>query len=300
MGILLIALIIGVIIIGVNWSKAKATNSEEQLEKDLVKSMKETKVENDKVIQLLTEIPLALNENGFAKVGVGFHHEDRVFSVQAEEVTFTRRNKKAIKKIIKNTTKENDFKNFKVEFLSMDRFKLSEEDIKLRESFNEISNLISKVLEENGYTRSAYSIKEEDILIEVTNADLVNKEVIETLIANSIFSKTNRHYTVTIKEQSKNQILDQQWQPIFDAIRTETEKNFKEYRGFAYSFHPKPLEIIIKTNLKNHKWFWNSDKSTDQIENYIEKIIALKRAELSIEEIPYEIIILDKKDKQMN
>lgn len=299
-GILLSAIIIGTIIIGVNWSKARSVNSEEQLVKGLVKSMEETKKENDKVIELLTEIPLALYDKGFGQMNLGFHHESRTFSVQGEEEIFTRKNKKAIKKFIKNTAKEKDFKHFKVEFLSLDRFKLNEEDIKRRESFNEISNLISKVLEENGYIRSAYSIKEEDILIEIINADLANTTEIETLIEDSIFSKTNRHYTVTIKEQNKNQILDQQWQPIFSTIVEETRKEFKEYRGFAYSFHPKPLQIIIKTNMKDRKWLWNSDKSTNRIENYIEKIIALKRAELSIEEIPYEIIILDKNDKRMN
>ncbi|MEG0259993.1 MAG: hypothetical protein RR651_08985, partial [Lysinibacillus sp.] len=127
-----------------------------------------------------------------------------------------------------------------------------------------------------------------------------NKEEIEELIADSIFSNTNKRFTVTVKEQSKNQIVDQQWQPIFSAIIDETSKEFKEYRGFAYSFHPKPLQIIIKTNLGKWKWFRNSDSSIDQIEKYTEKVIALKRAELSIKAIPYEIIILDKNDRRVN
>ncbi|MFS0875256.1 hypothetical protein [Solibacillus isronensis] len=59
------------------------------------------------------------------------------------------------------------------------------------------------------------------------------------------------------------------------------------------------MQIIIKTNIDSPKWFGNSDKKVDQITEYIDKIIELKREELSIEEIPYEIIIWDKNDKEV-
>ncbi|ATP41994.1 hypothetical protein CSE16_19320 [Solibacillus sp. R5-41] len=52
MGIILFAIIIGAIIIGVNWGKAGSANSEDKLEMRLVKSMEETKNENEKNFQL--------------------------------------------------------------------------------------------------------------------------------------------------------------------------------------------------------------------------------------------------------
>ncbi|MEG0385592.1 MAG: hypothetical protein RR642_12645 [Solibacillus sp.] len=297
LGILLLAIIIGTIIIGGNWGK---TSSDEKLELGLVKSMAETKKEKEKESELLTEISKTLNDKGFGQLGLSYSPDKRVFTVQAEEKDFIEKNKDTLKNVIVTTAKEHDFRNFKVEFLLWESYEISEEDIKRSESLKEISNLISKLLEENGYNRSGYSITDNEILIEIFNGDLVNKEEIEELIANSIFLNTNKRYTVTMTEQSKSQIVDQQWQPIFSAIIDETSKEFKEYRGFSYSFHPKPLQIIIKTNLGNRKWFGNSDRSIDQIEKYTEKIIALKRAELSIEAIPYEIIIRDKNDKRVN
>lgn len=87
---------------------------------------------------------------------------------------------------------------------------------------------------------------------------------------------------------------------MFSSINEETKKEFKEYRGFAYSFHPEPLQIIIKTNLEKPKWYWNSNQKVLEITTYVDKIIELKTEELSIEEIPYEIIIRDKNDKKIN
>ncbi|MGN7478612.1 hypothetical protein ACTHOQ_12220 [Solibacillus silvestris] len=101
------------------------------------------------------------------------------------------------------------------------------------------------------------------------------------------------------EKKSESAIRDQQWQPILSAISEETNKRFEEYRGFAYSFHPEPLQIIIKTNIDSPKWFGNPDKKINQIAEYVDIIIKLKREELSIEEIPYEIIITDKNDKEV-
>ncbi|MEG0473343.1 MAG: hypothetical protein RR588_13500, partial [Solibacillus sp.] len=229
LGILLLAIIIGTIIIGGNWGK---TSSDEKLELGLVKSMAETKKEKEKESELLTEISKTLNDKGFGQLGLSYSPDKRVFTVQAEEKDFIEKNKDTLKNVIVTTAKEHDFRNFKVEFLLWESYEISEEDIKRSESLKEISNLISKLLEENGYNRSGYSITDNEILIEIFNGDLVNKEEIEELIANSIFLNTNKRYTVTMTEQSKSQIVDQQWQPIFSAIIDETSKEFKEYRGF--------------------------------------------------------------------
>lgn len=287
-------------IISVNWSKAKSANSEDKLKTELAKRMDDTKKENKKVFELLTEISKGLGDKGFSQLGLSYSPEKREFTVQVKDEHSIEKSKKSIENFIVHTAKKNDFKNYKVNFLSLDHDELSEEDVKSRESMSEIAHLTSKLLEENGYNRTHYSMTDKEILIEIVDGNLINREEIEELIENAIFSKTSRRFTVTIKEENKNQILDQQWQPIFSAIIDETRKEFKEYRGFAYSFHPKPLQIIIKTNLDNRKWFGNSDRAINQIENYIEKIITLKRAELAIEEIPYEIIIRDKDDKQVN
>ncbi|WP_404450686.1 hypothetical protein LG329_09980 [Virgibacillus necropolis] len=94
--------------------------------------------------------------------------------------------------------------------------------------------------------------------------------------------------------------MDQKWAPIFRSIMEETSKKFDEYRGFASSFHPKPLQIIIKTDLHESKWWWNTDKKVEEIVDYVEAIIDIKREELAVEKIPLDIIVRGENNKQLN
>ncbi|QBP43098.1 hypothetical protein E2636_13225 [Paenisporosarcina antarctica] len=125
------------------------------------------------------------------------------------------------------------------------------------------------------------------------------KGEISKLVADAISSKTTIYFDVKVNRKSENDSRDEKWHPIFTSIREETDKKFEEYKGFAYSFHPEPLQIIIKTDLNKSKW-WNSNKKVNEIEKYVQEIIKLKREELVIEEIPYEIIIRGKKNKKLN
>lgn len=186
-----------------------------------------------------------------------------------------------------------------MDYIVLDGYELSEEHGKL----NEVLKITLDLLKANGYDKTNYSLTidpSKGIIIEVINGELINKNEIEKLIASSVYSNTNMNLKVLIKEKSKSKIKDQEWQPVFSAIRDETKKQFKEYRGFAYSFHPEPLQIIIKTDLEKPKGFWQYNKKVKQLMYYVDKIIELKKEELSIEEIPYEVIIRDKNNKKLN
>ncbi|MEG7619494.1 hypothetical protein, partial [Enterococcus faecalis] len=284
------ATIITAIVITTNLDKSKSAQSEEKLEMALVKSMKETKKENEKINEVLRKISQEFNKNGFVQIGFDFSPDNRVFTIQAKDKDFIDKNKSIIENIILNIAKETDYKNFKVEYIALDGYELSEEDGKL----NEVLKITLDLLKANGYDKTNYSLTidpSKGIIIEVTNGELINKNEIEKLIANSVYSNTSMNFKVFIKEKSKSKIKDQEWQPVFSAIRDETKKEFEEYSGFAYSFHPEPLQIIIKTDLEKPKGFWQSNKKVKQLIDYVDKIIELKREELSIEEIPYEIII---------
>ncbi|KPL57726.1 hypothetical protein AM506_20740 [Rossellomorea vietnamensis] len=95
-------------------------------------------------------------------------------------------------------------------------------------------------------------------------------------------------------EDNIQRALDEEsdWYPIFDSIMNETNKNFTEVRGFAYSFHPQPLQIIIKTSLKKGK---EGKEKVAVIEEYAQSVTEIKRIEMGLEKIPYTIIIRDKK-----
>ncbi|MDQ7862485.1 hypothetical protein RCO48_20155 [Peribacillus frigoritolerans] len=57
-------------------------------------------------------------------------------------------------------------------------------------------------------------------------------------------------------------------------------KKFKETNGFAYSFHPKPLEIILKTSLSKGE---ETEEQAERIEEYARQVVEIKRKELSVE-----------------
>lgn len=284
-------------------SNKTASVNTEAIESTLVKSMEETKAEKKKLELFLTKSSQALNDKGY-QAGIGFSHEERNVTVQVQNKAFLEANKTNIEKIIHNTAKKIGFQNYTVDFLALDNYPaLSEEDEKQRKTMMEVIGEISALLKEREYPPNSISTNSNnEILIEMQGMkeDFGKSKEIEELekfIDQTILQKTDLEYTVRIQKKSESAIRDQQWQPILSAISEETNKRFKEYRGFAYSFHPEPLQIIIKTNIHSSKWFGNSDKKINQITEYVDKIIELKREELSIEEIPYEIIIRDKNDK---
>ncbi|MFL0584813.1 hypothetical protein ACH0B6_19780 [Solibacillus silvestris] len=286
-------------------SNKTASVNTEAIESTLVKSMEETKEEKKKLELFLTKSSQALNDKGY-QAGIGFSHEERNVTVQVQNKAFLEANKTNIEKIIHNTAKKIGFQNYTVDFLALDNYPvLSEEDEKQRKTMVEVVGEISALLKEREYPPNSISTNlNNEILIEMQGMkeDFGKSKEIEELekfIDQTILQKTDLEYTVRIQKKSEIAIRDQQWQPILSTISEETKKRFKEYRGFAYSFHPEPLQIIIKTNIHSSKWFGNSDKKINQITEYVDKIIELKREELSIEEIPYEIIIRDKNDKEV-
>lgn len=68
--------------------------------------------------------------------------------------------------------------------------------------------------------------------------------------------------------------------------------------GFAYSFHPAPLQIIIKTSIKV------SDKDADEkvriIEETINEFLSSEDIQSKIDGEPYEIIIRSKDQQRIN
>lgn len=288
-----------------NDSNKSASEKSETIKDSLIRSMEETKAEKQKLEQFLTQTSKELNDNGF-QVGLGFSHEERNLTVQGQDKAFLEANKMNIEKIIRNTAKTIGFQEFTVDFLALENLPtLSEDDEKLRKSMVKVIEEIRALLKEKGYPSNSISTNpNNEIIIEIhgTKEDLENSKEIEELekmIDQTILSKTELDYTVRIRKKSESAIRDQEWQPIIGAIIEETNKKFEEYRGFAYSFHPEPLQIIIKTNIDSPKWFGNSDKKINQMIEYVDQIIELKREELSIEEIPYKIIIMDKNDKEV-
>lgn len=288
--------------------RSNSSNGEEGIENSLVKSMDESKVAKKKLEQFITKSQLELKKNGY-EVGLSYSDQKKI-TIQVQDKAFLEANKTDIEKIIYSTAKEIGFQDFKVDFLTFDSYPtVTKEDQKFSESMMTAYEEISSLLKKNEYDYHSISMSispNNDIIVEIQRTNIGNQEIeepiaqkIEELIAQKILSKSNTNLEVKFQEISKSTLQDQEWQPIFDAIRVETEKKFEEYKGFAYSFHPDPLQIIIKSDLDTPKWFRNSNRKANQIKKYVHKIIDLKREELSIKEIPYEVIIRDKNSKKI-
>ncbi|GGK09056.1 hypothetical protein GCM10007063_34350 [Lentibacillus kapialis] len=302
-GLVSIIIIFGAaFVFAINSEESANAESDEQIEDELVKSMNETKQEKAKIEEIFRRSSNELKDKEYGEVGLSYSHKERILTAQVKDKGFLEANKSKIRNIITDTAKEVGFKDFDIKFrISESTVTRNKEEKKLRESIDKVSNIVSDVLEDKGHNLG-YSILVEPkkkIIIEGTDKNFAGNGELEKRITNAILSKTNMKYTVKLKKKSEREIKNQEWHPIFAAIREETNKKFNEYRGFASSFHPQPLQIIIKTKI-NNSWFGNSDEKVKQIEYYVDKIIELKREELSIEEIPYDIIIRDKNNKKIN
>lgn len=270
--------------------------------------MEETKIEKSKIEELMSQVNEELINNGYKGIGLSFSYDLHMITVQVHDKKFSNRNEKKIKTLIYNIAKEIKLDNIKIQFETIDPYMtVSEENKKMSELANDVGLNISKLLNDNGYKFSSivFEPRKDKAIIEIKiegTEDYYNsvRDEIKKLVSNSTFLNKKMNIEVSVKRRSENEIRDEQWQPIFSAIIEETDKEFKEYRGFAYSFHPKPLQIIIKTNLPKSKWYWNSNKKIVQIEDYVNEIIKIKMKELSVEEIPYEIIIRNRDNKKIN
>ncbi|MFF5994709.1 hypothetical protein AAGS61_08095 [Lysinibacillus sp. KU-BSD001] len=128
----------------------------------------------------------------------------------------------------------------------------------------------------------------EIILADLDEISIEKIHQLQQLVAEAVYAQTNKDFSITIRTKSDEERLDEEWQPIFTIIGNETEKNFEAYRGFAYSFSPAPLEIIIKTHLSH-----SAQQQAKEIKAFVAALIEQHRQVLSVEDIPYEIIIRD-------
>ena len=180
------------------------------------------------------------------------------------------------------------------------------ENEKIAEVSEAVFTITSKLLKAEGFQSNIMLIDSknpkpyiEAILTDEREISSTEKQAIQKLVSDTMYAKTNIVFNVTVRTWMAAERLDNEWQPILSAIREAADQKFEEYRGFAYSFSPAPLQIIIKTDLKKSKKSSNF-KKVEQIEEYVEGIIALKREELAVENLPYKIIVRSKDNETLN
>lgn len=183
---------------------------------------------------------------------------------------------------------------------------LSKEDKVSQERFEDIARLSMEILKQKELDAGGVSISSANAKHEVEIILPYGKQLDETkvneaekLIENTISQESNTKVDIKIKQKMKNQARDESWGPVFSSIIEETSKKYKEYRGFAYSFYPEPLQIIIKTDLLKSK-SRNPDEKVTEIVEYVEALIDKKTEEIGIEKVAFQVIVRDKNNKSLN
>ncbi|WP_163527231.1 DUF4179 domain-containing protein [Halobacillus ihumii] len=165
---------------------------------------------------------------------------------------------------------------------------------------HQLFQITQEVLQQEGYRFTTLGIDARTphiIKVEIVGSEQHYNKVkddIEKLVHNAIYSQEQLKYEVEVTRQTEAEIKEQKWQPILSSVREETHKRYNKVTGFAFSFHPKPLQIILKTSLSEGG---QSKRTAEQIANYARQVVEIKRDKLSIEKIPYKIIIRDKEQE---
>lgn len=275
--------------------------TEQELEKVLVQSMKETKQEDEKIRQLIKQAPKHLHKQGYPETDLSFSRIDRKFIVHVSDKELLQREKDEIKVLLSNDIKEKGLENMDIDFMYVDKSREKVEKTETEKTVDQVSKIAIEVLSEQGMPSYSFQVfPNESIQIEIqeTNISDNKKRKWKEAISNKVYEGTQVKYQVNFSEISETDQADQSWSPVFHSIQDQMSKHFEEYRGFAFSFHPQPLQIIIKTHVGF--WSWNSEEKVKEIERYVNKIIELKKEEIKVEEIPYEIIIRDKNNDRIN
>lgn len=93
-------------LLGKKLDESVSVSTEGEIEIALIKSMEETKKENEKINELMEEIPQEVNDKGYGQIGLSYSSFDRMFTVQAKNEDFIKRNKRIVENIIVNIADE--------------------------------------------------------------------------------------------------------------------------------------------------------------------------------------------------
>jgi len=245
-----------------------------------------------------------LKQKGYKIAGLGGNASHIFISIDGSEQYFQDVHEE-VKEIAANILKANDYDRYKIEVKrQIDRPvpQLSEHDQEIEEALKEsYDHLIKSQFNVLGYGYQNTSPHSNRVII---NIDIPNTEKrineIKEIINEGLKAKNIDSYSIKINKidlvQSEKEA---KWNEIFDVI-FEGLTAKKEYKvtGFAYSFHPAPLQIIIKTSIDS------SDKDADEqvrkIEKTINEFLNSEEIQNKINGDPYEIIIRGKNKKRIN
>lgn len=245
-----------------------------------------------------------LEEKGYRISGVGGNASHIFISIDGSEEYF-QDVREEVEEIAANILEAKEYDGYKIEVeRQIDQVPepISERDQTiskaLEESYNHLMELQFNVLS-HGYSYPAPNSDKVIVHIEIPNTEKRIEEIKE-IFNESLKAKNIDSYSIKINKIDLSQRKKEaKWNEIFPVI-IEGLTAKKEYKvtGFAYSFHPAPLQIIIKTSIND------SDKNADEkvriIEDTINEFLNSEEIQNKIAGEPYKIIIRGEDKERIN
>lgn len=245
-----------------------------------------------------------LEEKGYRISGLGGNASHIFITIDGSEEYF-HDVREEVEQIAANILEEKEYDGYKIEVeRQIDRPVplIPERDQAISEalekSYDHLIKLQFNVLS-HGYQHLSPNSDKVIINIDIPNTEKRIEEIKE-IVNERLRAKNIDSYSIKINKIDLTQReKEAKWNEIFPVI-IEGLTAKKEYNvtGFAYSFHPAPLQIIIKTSIKA------SDKDADEkvriIEDTINEFLNSKEIQNKIAGEPYKIIIRGEDKQKIN
>ncbi|MFC4559534.1 hypothetical protein ACFO3D_15145 [Virgibacillus kekensis] len=277
----------------------------DKLKDEIKRSMQETEKRKEALSNFHEEIHKKFDAAGY-DASLSFSNDPLFYQEKLEVIVHIKdsnlmKQREKIDAIVKEAAKTHKLGKVEVRIEKAQKNYESEQDKKLRKLHNKIFTVTKDILKEKGLEASGMIISStpnQNIRIEIRQHDKsINISKLEELIHDEIYAATEEDIKVEVREHIESAEKEIAWMPILQAVHQEMRKHFDEVSGFAHSFHPAPLQIIIKTTLADNR---KTRKTAARMEEYVHTIIDVKREELNTKKEPYTVIIRDKKHNKLN
>ncbi|UFT98964.1 DUF4030 domain-containing protein [Radiobacillus kanasensis] len=182
-------------------------------------------------------------------------------------------------------------------------FRMSEESEQYAKEAKQIMDAVSEKMKETdvnlltmGVTHNQKDHKVEIAVPDTTkNVDELKqmmKEVVEPLGLGTFFYKVQ---LVNLKQQELEMKVTTIINTLHEGLRAKKEFHTK---GMAYSFHPPPLQIVVKTTLDSKDP--QADEVVERIESHVMEFFHTEEVEKILKDVPYELVIRSADQVQLN
>lgn len=230
------------------------------------------------------------------------YDEKQMLVIMKGSDQYIQENKEEIITIVQREMENGIFKDFDIKIQQYEKpdeiskISISEETQKLMDRIDNLSTAIQDKLANTTFSKISFGISaNKTISFELPY--YFEKEKLESLLKQVIEEGNFQDFTLDIQtidqEEMEKRDQEKRWSTVFNYIHEGLqEKQELKVTGFAYSNHPSPMTIIIKTSI--HPWSFGKKDKIDEIERLVTDFLSSEKADQYVRDEPYKLIIRDK------